>query len=86
MGLGETLRHLRRTSPLGRTSVDRAAADLGIPRATIYLWESPRSRGEPRDLRRYCEYLGATEEQIREVLELRSLPADEVDGAREGAA
>lgn len=76
MGLGETLRSLRENSPRGRIRPSTVTREYGLSRQTLYLWESPHSKPEPVDLRRYCEWLGATEEQILDVLRLRSLSPD----------
>jgi transcriptional regulator with XRE-family HTH domain len=76
MSLGETLRRLREHGPRGKIRVTDVERDYGLSRQTLYLWESTDSRPEPVDLRLYCEWLDATEDQIRHVLWLRALPKD----------
>lgn len=74
MTLGETLRSLRKNGPRGEIPVRQSAKALGIPHPTIYDWESPRSRPEPEQLRKYLQHLDVPERVIAHVLHLRSLP------------
>lgn len=85
MQLHELLRHLRTTSPLGRSSVTEASRTLLIPRDTINAWEKPGCRPDPERLRAYLEYLGCSHEQVLVALDLRSLPV-EAEIRTEGAA
>lgn len=73
--LGAFLRKAREAHGL---DVREVAIALGIPRATIYMWESPRSRPDPVDIRRLLTHYGCDESEISEALVLRSMPA--VDG------
>lgn len=74
MDLGSYLRDLRERSKTPK--VADVSAATGIPKPTIYMWEGPRSRPDPVDIRKLCTFYGASEDQIAESLRLRSLVVD----------
>lgn len=76
--VGSYLREMRRRSGKRVPAIITA---LGISRPTIYLWESKRSRIDPRDIRRLLAVYGCSEEEIAEALRLRSEPAAPPVGA-----
>jgi predicted DNA-binding transcriptional regulator AlpA len=69
--LGSHLRALRLKSET--PTVAEVCEKHGIARPTLYLWEGPRSRPEPTEIRRLCVFYGAAESDIAEALRLRSL-------------
>lgn len=72
-------RHLRTLRKAATKTVAEVCAELGVPKPTLYMWEGPRSRPDPVDIRRMCALYNAKQRDITKALELRSLPRDEVD-------
>jgi transcriptional regulator with XRE-family HTH domain len=52
--------------------------EVGIPKPTIFAWESERFKVDPVDLRRLLEFYGTPESEILDALDLRSRPAGHV--------
>lgn len=67
--LGSLLKAMREGAGL---SLLKVRGKLGIPRSTLYMWESPASRPEPEDLQRLLDLYRATDEQRLKAWELRA--------------
>lgn len=83
--VGDYLRKMRRrwekrrgtqSAESEETAVQEVLRRLSIPRPTLYLWESARSRVDPVDVRRLLTVYGCPETEIAEALRLRSLSPD----------
>lgn len=72
--LGDHLKDLRTRAGLTMSEV---VEKLGIPRATGYLWESPRSRPEPESLQRLLDLYNASASDRLRAWELRAAGRDE---------
>lgn len=72
MLLGQFLRDLR-----GDRSAKEVYEALGVPKPTFYMWEGPRSRPDPTDLKRLLDFYGVDADQELEAFRLRSEPLDE---------
>jgi len=77
MRLGEYLRDRRLAAGRGVTETGRG---LRIPRQTLYLWESSRSKPDPVYIRRLLEFYGCPEREISFALDLRSRISSDAPG------
>lgn len=82
MQIGSYLRARREKATL---SVAQVVADLRVPRQTVYMWESTRSKIDPVDIRRLLTHYGCRPDQIAYALALRSGDPDAVDPDQDAA-
>lgn len=77
--VGEKLRRARLDwQRVTKKRVADLVDEVGIPKPTIFAWESERFKADPVDIRRLLEFYGVTEAEIIDALDLRSRPAGHV--------